>query len=318
MFGALNKDGDEQCLLLWLFDVKGSTEFISNAARHHQSPCQCPGSQSNTGWGPGKWHTQAHGHAGHAKHLCVHRAGKGTIPVPGAGKDIIPILGVGIEGVIPIPGAGKECIIPVLGVGIEGVIPVPGAGKGIIPVLGVGKEGIIPISGSGKEGVIPVLGPGKEGIIPGAGKEGTIPVPGAIQAHTPLQTLLPRGCSCGEHSACTIPLLSTPQGSHPSRVIQGKRGTGCKLPVRTQGCRVGGLAARGGLWGGQAAPSRSHHLPLLQKDAVLYHHPVRLTGTRINEFLISTPSFSSLPRGYTPTAPQAARRRWGGGCCLQG
>lgn len=33
MFGTLNKDGTEKHLLMWLFDVKGSAEFIRSAAR---------------------------------------------------------------------------------------------------------------------------------------------------------------------------------------------------------------------------------------------------------------------------------------------
>lgn len=113
--------------------------------------------------------------------------------------------------------------------------------------------------------------------------------------------LLPQGCSCGGHAACTIPPLSTPQRSPPLPGDPGEEGDWMQAP-----CQDTGL--QGGVWDGQAAPSQScRHLPLLQKDAAFYHHPVRLTGTRINEFLISAPSFSSLPRGYTPIAP------WQGG-----
>lgn len=137
------------------------------------------------------------------------------------------------------------------------------------------------------------------------GEEGIIPVPGTTQAHTALQTQLPLGCSCGEHGARTISLYPSHNAPNPSRVIQRKRGTGCKLHVRTQGCRMGGPGCKEGCGMARLLPLRPcRRLPLLQKDAAFYHHPVKLTGTRINEFLISAPSFSSLPRGYTSTAPR--------------
>lgn len=69
---------------------------------------------------------------------------------------------------------------------------------------------------------------------------------------------------------------------------------------------------------GQAAPSQSHHcIPLLQKDAGL-HHPLRLTGTRMNESLISAASFSSLlesaARGNTWQHPSCAHGSRARGC----
>lgn len=86
-------------------------------------------------------------------------------------------------------------------------------------------------------------------------------------------------------------------------------------------------AAVGEVRDGSPAPlsSRHHCIPQLQEDAALYH-PAGLTGTRINEFLISAASFSSLlespARGGTHAAPQAASEAapWqrGEGGCLWG
>lgn len=74
---------------------------------------------------------------------------------------------------------------------------------------------------------------------------------------------------------------------------------------------------------GGPEPISSHHhcIPQLQEDAALYH-PAGLTGTRINEFLISAASFSSLlespARGGTHAAPKQRLRQWGEGGCLWG
>lgn len=224
MFGALNKDGDEKCLLLWLFDVKGSTEYIRNAARHHQSLCQCPGSQSNTGWCPVTVPPCAVAHAGTWSHSGCAKA---------------PVCAQGWKG-------------------------------GHHPHFRGRKGGHHP-------------------------RFRCHPSP-----HTP-----PNCCHRVAAVVDMVPaqshFLFTSQRSPPLPGDPGEEGDWMQAP-----CQDTGL--QGEVWDGQAAPSQScRHLPLLQKDAAFYHHPVRLTGTRINEFLISAPSFSSLPRGYTPTAP------WQGG-----
>lgn len=162
VFGALNKDGDEKCLLLWLFDVKGSTEFIRNAARHHQSLCQRPGSQSNTGWCPVTVPPCAVAHAGTWSH----------------------------------------------------------SGRAKAPVCAQGWKG----------GHHPRFRGWKGGHHPHFRCH---PSP-----HTP-----PNCCHTVAAVVDMVPAQSHLYPSHnaplPSRVIQGKRGTGCKLHVRTQGCKEG-------------------------------------------------------------------------------